>query len=177
MNKIENHLVNIVKKMDGKVLGFEIDSPKVLKQIDSNNNILEFNLLNNCNASIGTGTSRKKEKTVKYKKIRKKFGKKKYDTILCDYNLIDSYKRRFIADSIYVAKRDIYIIVDKEHLDIIEARYKRYKVSLDSTECKDGYLVKVELGKEKTHYFRDKFYLFIDYLYDIVDIIGDILMN
>lgn len=177
MNKVENNLVNLAKKMSGKILSFEIDSSKLLYQIDKNANIIEFNLLNHCSSSIGKCMSKGRKTIVNYKKIRKYFGKKKQDTVLCDYNTIGRYQRRFVADSMYLAKKDIYVLVTKEFLDIVIKRYKRYKVSLDVIECKDGYIIKVEPRENKIHYILDKFYLLIDYLYDVIDVIGDILMN
>lgn len=175
MNKIDYTMANIVRKLKGKILGFSIENDKILNELKENANIVEVNILSNNGSSKGN-IRREKGKTINYKKVRK-FGHNKYDAIICDYNKMDRYKRRFISDSVYLSNSDIYIIISSDLLDVLVRRYKRYSSEIDVVECKDGYIVKVGVSKSKNGYFKDKFYLALDFLYDVYDFIGDILVN
>lgn len=177
MQCIDDILSRYVKNIQGKVLGLEIHNSKVISQIEKNPQIVECNLLSQSSTSPSDGTTKTRNKIVKYNEIRKQFGKKKYDIILCDYRFIGKYRRRFISDSLYLSKQNIYIVVAKEDFDIIEGKYQRYHVPLNVVECSDGYILKIDASRATTHFVRDTVYLLADYIFDIIDIVGDIILK
>ena len=61
MNKIDYTMVNIVRKLKGKILGFSIENDKILNELKENANIVEVNILSNNGSSKGN-IRRKKRK-------------------------------------------------------------------------------------------------------------------
>ena len=53
MNKIDYTMVNIVRKLKGKILGFSIENDKILNELKENANIVEVNILSNNESSKG----------------------------------------------------------------------------------------------------------------------------
>lgn len=173
MPKVKDELVNYIKKMNGSVLGFNIDDDKLINVIDKNSNIIECNLLSD---KEGITKCKGKAKIVNIRKIKKQFKKKKIDYIISDVEAIERYLKTFVKDSIYINRNTIYIYTNKDYdYTNIISKYKRYKIDIKVDECNDGYIIIVKVGNKKTNYFKDKIYYIIDTLINLVDLIGDIM--
>lgn len=178
MNKIEKVLLDSVKEIKGTILGFGNLSDKVITAIDKNDNIIEFTLLSNSNESSGD-TKGRNTKKVPYHKIRKKFRKKDITSIIASYDDLQKYRRRFIADSLFLAKDNIYLFIKSEDIDveIIQKRYERYRQECEMIPCRDGFLLKITKKNYKKNKVRDTWYIFLDFIIDILNIIGDLFVS
>ena len=178
MDKIEKVLLDSIKKMKGNVLGFGNISEKIIQSIDKNDNILEFTLLSDGKVS-SNGTKGHSQKKLPYRKIRKKFNKKHIMNIVASYDELGSYRRRFIADSLYLAEHSINLFIKNEDIDIdiIKKRYEKYHQECEVIQCRDGVVLKIIKKKYKKNKLRDTFYLFINFLGDGINFIGDLFIS
>lgn len=178
MNKIEKVLLDSIKEMQGSILGFGNLSEKVIEMIDKNSNITEFTLLSDKNLSSDGGKGRS-SKRIPYKKICKKFRKKNITNIIASYDELEKYRRRFISDSLYLAKSEIHIFIKNEDIDtdIIKKRYERYRQDCEVITCRDGVILKITKKNYKTNKVRDTWYLFINFLSDGINFIGDLFIS
>ena len=170
MNK---ELSNIIKNLSGNVLGIGIDD-KLSDLINKNANIKECNLLNSFSRKKLKG--KKTRKTIKIKKIRKVFKKKKVDYIICDYEEIEKYLNSFVKDSIYINKSKLYFFgnINKE---ILIKKYNRYDTKVIIKEYKNSLIVEIDNSSAKTNFFKDRYYMLIDWFSKAIEVIGDILMG
>ena len=175
MKKIDSIISNYIKEMHGKVIGIGLNEKHAL-EIEKNEQIINCDLLDyNINShSLENG----KTKKLYFNQIRKKYKKKKVDYIIGDIDKIDVCKKTFIRDSIYINKEKIiYYIKDASKLNLYINRYKRYNVDIKVIDCKDGKIIEITTTNSKNHKFIDKLYYIKDTLYDLVDIVGDLLSS
>lgn len=178
MNKIEKILIDCIKKIEGNVLGFGNLDEKIIKEIDKNKNISEFILFSDDNISGEESKKTKRNKQVAYKKIRKKIKKKNINNIIACYDDLKGYRRRFVQDSLYLSKQNIYVYIKSEEIDeeLIIKRFKRYHQDIELIECKDGFVIHIKKVKYRKNKIRDMFYLVIDFVIDVINIIGDLFV-
>ena len=177
MDKIDKVLLDSVKNMQGSVLGFGNISQKIIDSIDKNDNILEFTLLSG-DSSVKGGSDRGASKKIPYHKIYKKFRKKNIASIIASYDELEKYKRRFISDSLCLAKQNVVVFVKDNNIDadIIKKRYDRYHQNCEMINCRDGIVLIITKDKYKKNKLRDKFYLFINCIEDVINFIGDLFV-
>jgi len=134
--KIINKLNEIVKELDGNIIGIGIQDEKILNSISKNNNILECNLLDSFSKEEG---SKGKDKKVKISKLRKKFKKKKTDYIICNIDVVNKFVKKFIPDSIYLNKKYLYLYeMNGFNIEKIKKYYSRYSKNIEQIDCADG---------------------------------------
>lgn len=178
MNKLEKVLLDSIKEMNGFVLGFGSLEDKIINAIKKNKNIFEFTLLGDY-GECGSGIKSKKSRELPYHKIRNKFKKKNIEHIIAYYEKLGKYHRRFIMDSLYLANKSIDIFIkDKDiDIDLIIKRYQRYQQKCELIECRDGFVLKIIKNNYKKNKFRDIFYLFIDFIVDGINFVGDLFIS
>lgn len=174
--RIENKLCEHVKNMQGFILGIGIQSDSILEQIHKTESIKNCVLLGTETGGKGTSSS----EIVNIRDFRKKWKRKRIDYIMADSKEILPYLKYFIKDSIYINKRKIYIFLYKkeeqrEIIEIITKRYKRYSVKMETEKCKDGYIIEIENTDYKHHFLKDKFYYVIDTIGEWIDHMSDVL--
>lgn len=160
----------IIKTLSGNVLGIGLDE-ELTDLIEKNDAITECNLLN----SHTKGKFKKTffKKTIKIKKIRKIFKKKRVDYIICNYGEISNYFNTFVKDSIYINKNKIYFY-GKIDLELLKSKYGRYDVKFNLI---DKNILEIDTSLAKNNFIKDNYYRFIDFKNRLIEIIGDILMN
>ena len=178
-----NKLESIIKKCEGDILTVCLDQ-KLMHAFDSNNKINLLAIQSTTTSGIGAkgGKGKKKKlngsKNINIKKLRKYINKKSVDTLFCNMNEMYDYYKHFIKDSIYVCRGTIYIYFGSEiDAEFIKNKYKRYKTQIETTEYKNGYLLKIDASKARNNWFKDKLYLLHDSLYNLIEIIGNILVS
>ena len=178
MNKIDKVLLDEVKEWKGNILGFGNLSEKIIASIEKNNNILGFTLLSSSQKSSSTSKKGRSSRKLPYHKIRKKFRKKHIMHIIAFYDELERYHRRFISDSLYLAQDSITIFIKNENIDvdIIKKRYERYHQECEIISCKDGVVLKIRKINYKANKVRDTFYLFINFISDGINFIGDLFV-
>lgn len=171
MNK---ELKKIIENLSGNVLGIGLDE-KLTNYISSNENILECNLLES-KVKGKKGSFFSRTKTIKIKKIRKVFKKKKVDYIICNYQDISKYLNTFVKDSVYINKNKLYFYGDVD-IEIIKKKYSRYNTIIEIKNYKDSHIITIDNTKAKNNYFKDLYYRIADFFSNLIIVIGDILMN
>ncbi|MDD3392074.1 MAG: hypothetical protein PHE54_00780 [Bacilli bacterium] len=178
MNKISKYLSDNLKKAKGSVLAIGLNDQKLLDDMEKNNDITYVELLS---TNIGSDGSKKSwfTKKVTIKEFKKKYKKKKINYIVCDYHLIKDQLKHFIKNSVYINKEYLYLFGDKDEIDIdlITKRYSRYNTSIDIIENNKEVLIVINNSKAKNHFFKDIYYLIIDSLYNVLDLLGTFLAN
>lgn len=176
-----NTLENIIKKCKGNVLAICLDG-KLMNELNKKEGIGLISIESNVVSGIGVKTGKKKKlngtKNISIKKLRKYIKKKSVDTLFCNMNEMNNYYKYFIKDSIYLCCDTVYLYFNNDvDLEFIENKYKRYKTVIKSTKYKNGYIVKVDVSNAKNNWFKDKLYLLHDTLYNIIELIGNILVG
>ncbi len=163
-------LIKIIRNLDGRVLGIGLDE-NLIKEIEINDKITECDLLNS--HSKGKSKFSLFNKTIRIKKIRKIFKKKKIDYIICNYDDINKYFNTFIKDSIYINKRKIFYFGNID-IELLKTRYGRYDTNI---VIKSKNLIEIDCSKAKNNFFKDNYYRLKDFKSKLIEVIGDILMN
>lgn len=173
---MKNELKKILKTFSGNVLGIGIDDD-IKNIIDKNESILNCDILSNY---IKTKEKGKRKlfgnKTININKIRKKYKKKRIDYVICNYETIEPYMRKFVKNSVYINKNKLYFYGNVD-IDLIKTRYGRYKTKIEIKEYKNNYIVEIDNTNSKNNFIKDILYLIKDTISLIIDIIGNILMG
>lgn len=173
-------LKNISKNINGKVLVIGLENKTVEQVLDKNENIEElYTMKFNGKKKTKGKTKGKRGKTISIKKIRKIFKKKRIDYIICNIEDINKFLRTFIRDSVYINKTKLYIYGTKDNLDseLIEKRYKRYNTNIVITEYNKELLIEIDNTNAYNNKIKDIFYNMYDIGYNMVNMIGDLLIN
>lgn len=185
-----NKLEEIIKKAKGNVLVIGLDD-KLIDKFEKNNKVNLYAIYsNNDNATTNPNirnknllSKQKKKKTnkgkiINIKRLRKYISKKSVDFFICNFEEIMQYYKYIIKDTIYLNRNIIYIYstnkIDKE---FIMERYKRYNVEISFTEYKNGYIIVIDSAKAKNNFFKDKLYFIKDTLYNLAEIIGNVMIG
>lgn len=163
-------LKKIIKNLDDNVLGIGL-SEDLIKEIENNDKIINCNLLNPY--IKGKKKFSLFNKTIKIKKIRKIFKKKKIDYIICNYDEINNYFNTFVKDSVYINKKKIYYFGNVD-IDLVKYKYGRYDTNII---IKNKNLVEIDNSKAKNNFLKDNYYRLKDFKDRLIELIGDILMN
>lgn len=173
-----NKLEEIIKKCEGNVLTLCLDN-KLVNELNNNNKINLYVI----NSNESTGFSKNKRKTnkgkvINIKKLKKYINKKSVDYIFCNMNEMYRYYKYFIKDSVYLNKNKLYIYADKKiDKELLIRNYKRYKVDIQYTEYKTGYILIIDNTKSKNNFMKDILYFIKDSLYNVAEVIGNLLIS
>ena len=169
-------LKELIKELKGNILIVELDD-KLMEEFNKNNQVNLFSISSNKNSNPRKKITNK-GKNINIKKLRKYINKNSTDVIICNMNVMFKYYKYFIKDSIYINNNLIYLYanndIDKDYLIKL---YKRYKVIIEVFDYKEGYILKIDNTKGKTNFFKDKIFFIKDTLYNIAEMIGNILIS
>ena len=151
--KINKYLEDIIKKLDGFLIGIGFQDEKLLKHIEKNKKITECYLLD-CKSN---DSDEGKVSKIRIGRLRKKFKKNKPDYIIYNIESIKEYKDKFVYDSLYLTNKRIYIYNQNNQVDAsaVIRRYKRYG-RVEVIKCSDGVIYKIEQTKKLTK--RNEFF-------------------
>lgn len=171
-------IYDIAKVVSGNVLGIGVDG-EISEILEQNERITECNLLNSYLSQSKEENKKQKLKKIRVRKIRKVFKKKKVNFIICNITEIKKYLKTFVKDSIYINKEILYIynIEDEELKKELIKKYKRYNTNIEEIKDKKTTILKIDNSKAKTNIFKDNFYLIVDTLVKLFNIISDLLLN
>ena len=172
-------IYDIAKVVSGNVLGIGVDET-ISEILEQNERVLNCNLLNSLTKQATNVQGKKKRlKRIRIKKIRKVFKKKKVDFIICNTEEIKKYIKTFVKDSIYINKNILYLynIKDEELKKEIIKKYKRYNTDIEELKDKEDSVLKIDNSKAKTNIIKDSFYLVVDTLISLFNIISDLLVS
>lgn len=177
MKTIEKIINPIIQTGSGNVLAI-CPTSTMLAYLEENNRIDICDILSNPTKE-NDGSKGKRQKPFNFKKMRKKFKKKRKDMIIGDITELTRYQKTFVRDSIYITKGTIYLFTQNSDYDydLWVKRYKRFGVTTIIEHCEDGLVLTIEIGNTKNHFWKEKVYFILDVIFDFIDVIGDILAS
>jgi len=175
--KLEKELINTSKTFKGHVIGVGIND-KISDALFDNKKIVSIDILSALNDKNLVFEKGESTSYLPIKDLRKHFGKKKIDYIICDFDHIKKYAKYFIKDSIYMAKNTIYMYAsDIDDYLLIEKRYGRYNINITGSQFGKQYLIKIVVGKTKNNLLKDAGYYILDNISNLGEYIGDIIAH
>lgn len=175
MKKINNELKNIINDLQGNILMIGNYDDKITDLISKNNNILSCDILSNKKDNKIIKCNSGKQKKINIRKIKKHYKKNKLNYLVVEEEQVENYKNIFVKDSIYITNKKIYIIPTLENITL--RMYKRYSKKIQIIECLDGKIIEIDIGSVKNNKLKDFAYDIAEHLLDIVEFIGNILIN
>lgn len=172
MKKMEEEVISLVKGLEGYLLAVGVDNPKILNAVINNKKI-------NQSYSLKNKTKHDKDsEEITLKKINKKI-KIKVNYVLCDIDGIGIYLWSMIRNTYKLVSDKIIFYGNIDSYDTlkISKKYTRYGSLCDIKRLDDGYLIIVDVTNLKINPFKKICYYVIDFLVDIVDAIGNGLMQ
>lgn len=175
--KIINVLNRYVKKMEGNLVGIGLKDTDLIKNIEKNNKIVMCDLLNSI--SINSKKSTKKREKKKYvKNLKKHYKYKNINNMIINASEVENILKILIKDTVYINKGFIYYYSKKKSLlELIEKRYNRYTKDTKIVKYEDGYILQINTEKAYNSIIKDGFYYILDTLYNVADIIGNVLIS
>lgn len=178
---MKQDLYNIAKCVSGNVLLIGVDDSKIFDIINSNDKVLICNSLNNFKQKkmYCDSTTTSKTKTIKVKKMKKIFKKKKVDFILCNSIEMKKHMKLFLSSSVYINSNMLYMYGNKNEVDYEELikKYKRYCKDIKIEFKKDDFIIYIDNKNTKTNKIKDIFYYIIDTISNARNLIADIMMG
>ena len=177
---MDKELIKVVDNLKGSLLGIGLENEKIIDKINNNDKILTCFLLENNKAKKTSKLSfAGHRKKVNIKKLKKVFGKKRLNTVICNFEYAKKFMRHFILQSTLITKDNLYLYgkFTEEELEIIQTKYQRYTNDIIVKKINDDCLIKINLSKAKNKFWRDKIYYFQDLGERIIDILTNLLIN
>lgn len=181
---MKKELTNIIKCLSGNVLLIGIDEQYIYDEIENNDKIISCDSLTKYKkkklrlfSKDSCEVSKKKTKSIKIKKLRKIYKKKKIDFIICNIVEIEKYLKSFVSNSVYINKNMLYIYGSNIDTDDIISKYKRYNTIVQTKKFENNYIIFIDNIKSKNNFFFDLIYYIYDSLIDLRNIIADILVG
>lgn len=177
MKTIEQIINQKIEEGKGNVLAI-CPTDSMITSLEKNDAITVCDVLSNPKQN-GEGKRTFRQKTFNFKKMRKKFKKKRKDMIIGEVTELSRYMKTFVRDSIYITKGTIFLFIQNPDYDydLLVKRYKRFGIDCVIEKCDDGILFTMEVGQAKNHFWKEKIYYIIDILIEMIDLIGDVLIN
>lgn len=165
----------IIKSLEGSVVAFGFKTEKFNSILNSNAKITTFDVLD------GITKKRKeekgKQKTININSLRKKYKKKRINTILIDVDVMDKYMIYLIKETIYIGKDKIYLFGSNENVEKYLTKYKRYNIISEEKEYNNKLIAKIDITGAKNKKIKDQLYIIKDKLDSFLAIITDILTS
>ena len=175
-----NRLNEIIKGIKGNVLLIGVDD-KIVSYFDKNDKVNLYSITKNTKPSLIRKTSKmvnNKGKNINIKKLHKYIKRKSIDYLILNMDEVIEYYKYIIRDTINLNNNKLYIYasnnIDKK---FIIDRYKRYKVEISIQEYEDYYLINIKNNNTKNNFIKNKFYFIKDTLYNLAELIGNILAS
>lgn len=175
-------LLEDINHLKGNVLCIGVTDKKIMKGLKANKSIGLYELTRQQKKSFFNRNKRIKSnngKSVKIKKFRKIFKKKSIEYLIIDLNSIFDYYKYITSNSIYICNQKIYVYGHSDYVDakLVAQKFRRYKTVIETFQNNDKYLVVVDCREAKYSWFKEKYYLVIDFFHNIGDYISYFLTS
>jgi hypothetical protein len=166
-------LIKIINSLEGNLILIGIIDSNVNEAIKKNKKLINVDILN----ELKNNKTSKKDSNIEELNIRdfkKHFKKNKNETIICNYKQVSKFLNYFVKDSVYIAKEKIFIIFsNKEELNLIKQRYKRYTKDF----IVNADIIEINVINSKNNIFKDLFYFIIDSIYNLIEIASETILK
>ena len=175
-------IISDIHTFKGNVLCIGVTDDKILSGLNKNNNIGLYELSRPEPRKIFSRRKRvktKNGKSVPIKKFRKIFKKKSIEYLIIDLNSVYDYYKYMSSNSIYVCNKKIYLYGSSKMITAndVGKKFKRYKTKVECVQDGDNYLVIVDSYLAKFSFMKEKYYLIIDSLINLSDMISYFLTS
>ena len=174
-------ILKLIKNVEGNVITIGIKNSKIMDKLLKNNKINLFDINKDDSICFFKNKNRKlnNSKTINIKKLNKYFNKKSIDYIICDIDEVKDYLKFFVKNSIYLNDKKLIIYGNNEDVDLdnLIKRYKRYNVNIEITTKSDNFILIIDNSKSKNKRILEKIYYIKDTLYNLVEMISNILVS
>ena len=178
---LKKYLKELLQSLTGTVILIGIKDQTLLTMMKESKQIKQCYFLNanSKEAQKKARWSLRRHANIPISKFRKRFKKKRIDTIVCDVREMQNLFSIFVKDSVYICKGKIYYYGSKRNLDIpmLKARYSRYQVTFEELDLKDSHVFVVDVSKAKYRYHRELWYKGKDILHQASELASDFLVN
>lgn len=161
-----------IKNIKGNLLLISNDE-ELMDAASNNKNIDESYTLSSINNKEKSKNKLKLgNKKIQINKIKRYFNKKSIDYIVVDYKLIKDFLPRFVKNSIYLNRGNLYFYNLEKENEIVK-KYQRYK-----TEIKENKeYIEINNKNTKNNIIKDNYYIFKDKKDKILDKLSDLLTS
>lgn len=179
--KLKAYFKEMFETLGGNVILIGIKDKQLLKIFQESDTIQQCYFLNS-----ESSFEQKKSKwslrgnNISIDKFRKKFKKKRIDTIVCNITEMKHLLKTFANDSVYICKGKIYYYgSSKKQLDIplLKEKYGHYKVTYEEVKLDNAYILIIDVSAAKTNRFKQVWYRTKELLLSTGDAISDFLVN
>lgn len=175
-------LLDDIKTFKGNVVCISVEDNKIKRMLSKNSDTNIYELNRSQKAKLFSKRKRLKTtngKSVSIKKFRNLFKKKSIEYLIIDLNNVFDYYKYIASNSIYICKKKIYIYGNSDYLSahLVSKKFNRYKTDIECIQDGNDYLVIIDCKRAKYSYIKEKFYLIIDTLLNIGDMISYFLTS
>lgn len=161
-----------IKNIKGNLLLISNDE-ELMDVASKNKNIDESYTLSSIN-NIEKNKNKLKlgNKKIQINKIKRYFNKKSIDYIVVDYKLIKDFLPRFVKNSVYLNRGNLYFYNLEKENEIVK-KYQRYKAEIK--ENKE--YIEINNKNTKNNIIKDNYYIFKDKKDKILDKLSDLITS
>lgn len=161
-----------IKNIKGNLLLISNDE-ELMDAASNNKNIDESYTLSSINNKEKSKNKLKLgNKKIQINKIKRYFNKKSIDYIVVDYKLIKDFLPRFVKNSVYLNRGNLYFYNLEKENEIVK-KYQRYKAEIK--ENKE--YIEINNKNTKNNIIKDNYYIFKDKKDKILDKLSDLLTS
>ena len=161
-----------IKHIKGNLLLISNDE-ELMDVASKNKNIDESYILSSINNKEKNKNKLKLgNKKIQINKIKRYFNKKSIDYIVVDYKLIKDFLPRFVKNSIYLNRGNLYFYNLEKENEIVK-KYQRYKAEIK--ENKE--YIEINNKNTKNNIIKDNYYIFKDKKDKILDKLSDLITS
>lgn len=161
-----------IKNIKGNLLLISNDE-ELMDVASKNKNIDESYILSSINNKEKNKNKLKLgNKKIQINKIKRYFNKKSIDYIVVDYKLIKDFLPRFVKNSIYLNRGNLYFYNLEKENEIVK-KYQRYKAEIK--ENKE--YIEINNKNTKNNIIKDNYYIFKDKKDKILDKLSDLITS
>ena len=144
-----------------------MDAPSNNKNIDESYTLSSINNKEKSKNKLKLGN-----KKIQINKIKRYFNKKSIDYIVVDYKLIKDFLPRFVKNSVYLNRGNLYFYNLEKENEIVK-KYQRYKAEIK--ENKE--YIEINNKNTKNNIIKDNYYIFKDKKDKILDKLSDLITS
>lgn len=173
---MDKKMNEILEQLSGKVVGIGLKK-ELVEVINQNEQVSNFTLLeSNFNKQKGKSG---RVKVVHIKKIHKIFKKKRIDYTIVNFKDVERFMKYFIKNSIFITKQKIYLYgnINKDQVEEIIQKYERYQVKINLNRYGKKVIIEIDSTNSYNNYFKDRLYLLIDTLDELLTVLSDVLIK
>lgn len=161
-----------IKNIKGNLLLISNDE-ELMDAASNNKNIDESYTLSSINNKEKSKNKLKLgNKKIQINKIKRYFNKKSIDYIVVDYKLIKDFLPRFVKNSVYLNRGNLYFYNLEKENEIVK-KYQRYKAEIK--ENKE--YIEINNKNTKNNIIKDNYYIFKDKKDKILDKLSDLITS